>query len=181
MDRTHIPSTLEFSLPRSLEVLERTPRVLHTLLNGLSEDWTHHNEGPDTWTPYDVVGHLLHGERTDWMARLKKCLSTDDKAFVKFDRFAQYQESEGRSLGELLAAFAAARARNLEELKAMDLSDAQLDSIGIHPTFGEVRLRQLLATWAAHDMAHLAQIARVMCRQYRAAVGPWREFMTLMG
>lgn len=180
MDRTTIPSSLEFSIPRSLEIIERTPAVLRALLQDLSADWTTHNEGGETWTPFDVMGHLVHGERTDWMTRIKKCLSTDDKAFVKFDRTAMFEESKGKNLLQLLSEFEALRRRNIAELKALEITEAQLDNIGIHPTFGEVKLRQLLATWAAHDLAHLTQITRVMCKQYREAVGPWREFMSVL-
>lgn len=162
------------------EILERTPHVLNALLRGLNEDWTMHNEGGETWTPYDVVGHLVHGEKTDWMARIRKCLSTDDKAFVKFDRTAMFEESAGKSLDRLLDEFADLRAQNLREFGLLQLDDARLESTGIHPTFGEVRLRQLLATWAAHDLGHLTQITRVMCKQYRDEVGPWREFISVL-
>lgn len=180
MDRSAIPSSLPFSIPRSLEILERTPAVLRALLEGLSDDWTQHNEGGETWTPFDVMGHLVHGEKTDWMTRIKKCLSTDDKAFVKFDRTAMFEESKGKNLHQLLSEFESLRRKNLSELKALEITEVQLDSIGIHPTFGEVKLRQLLATWAAHDLAHLTQITRVMCKQYREAVGPWREFISVL-
>lgn len=180
MDRSAIASSLDFSTSRSLEILERTPSVLRALLHGLSDDWTTHNEGGDTWTPFDVVGHLIHGERTDWMARIRKCLSTDDKAFVKFDRTAMFEESKGKNLPQLLNEFEVLRQKNLAELKALEITETELDSIGIHPTFGEVKLRQLLATWAAHDLAHLTQITRVMCKQYREAVGPWREFISVL-
>jgi hypothetical protein len=180
MDRTTIPSSSTFSISGMVEILERTPRVLRELLTGLSDDWTMHNEGGESWTPYDVVGHLVHGEKTDWMARIRKCLSADDKAFVKFDRTAMFEESVGKTLTQLIDEFAELRRTNLAELKGLDLSPGQLDSIGIHPTFGEVRLRQLLATWAAHDLAHLNQITRVMCKQYRAEVGPWGEFISVL-
>lgn len=180
MDRTTIPSTSTFSINGMLEILERTPRVLRELLAGLSDEWTMHNEGGGTWTPYDVVGHLVHGEKTDWMARINKCLSPDDKAFVKFDRTAMFQESVGRSLQELLDEFAQLRAKNLRAFSALGLSEDQLESTGIHPSFGQVRLRQLLATWAAHDLGHLTQITRVMCKQYREEVGPWKEFISVL-
>ena len=174
------PSSLAFSIPRSLEILERTPAVLRALLEGLSDHWTTHNEGGDTWSPYDVVGHLVHGERADWMVRVKKCLSTDDKAFAKFDRTAMFEESKGKGLPQLLNEFEALRRKNIAELRALEVNETQLDSIGIHPTFGEVKLRQLLATWAAHDLAHITQISRVMCKQYQEAVGPWREFISVL-
>lgn len=180
MDRSAIPSSSTFSIEHMMEILERTPRVLRELLTGLSDDWTMHNEGDGTWTPYDVVGHLLHGERTDWIVRIRKCLSNDDKAFEPFDRTAMFAESEGKSLAELLEEFEQARAGNLQELKGLRLSEEELDRIGIHPSFGEVRLRQLLATWAAHDLGHLTQITRVMCKQYREEVGPWKEFISVL-
>ncbi len=180
MDRSTIPTSIPFSIERTLEIIERTPGVLRVLLQGLSDDWILHNEGGESWTPYDVVGHLVHGERTHWMARIKKCLSTDDKAFVKFERLAMFEESKGKSLAQLLDEFEALRRTNISEFKELHLSSAQLDSIGIHPTFGEVRLHQLIATWAAHDLAHINQISRVMCKQYREAVGPWREFISVL-
>ena len=180
MDRSAIPTAIPFSIERTVEIIERTPGVLRALLHGLSDDWIHHSEGGESWTPYDVVGHLVHGERTDWMARIKKCLGTDDKAFVKFDRTAMFEESKGKSLAQLLDEFEALRRKNIAEFKALSLGPAELDSIGIHPTFGEVRLDQLIATWAAHDLAHINQISRVMCKQYREAVGPWREFVSVL-
>ena len=180
MDRTTILSSASFSIEGMREILDRTPRVLRELLAGLSDDWTGHNEGADTWSPYDVLGHLVHGEKAEWMTRIKKCLSTDDKAFLKFDRTAMFEESAGKPLAQLLDEFELFRRRNLEELRGLGLSEEDLDSIGVHPTFGEVRLRQLLATWAAHDLAHLTQIARVMCKQYREELGPWKEFISVL-
>lgn len=180
MNRANIPSTLPFSIAATLEIIERTPSVLRTLLTGLSDGWTTHNEGGDSWTPYDVIGHLVHGERTDWMARIRKCLSTDDKAFVKFDRTAMFEESTGKTLAQLLDELEALRKKNISEFKALKLTDADLNKTGIHQTFGEVQLRQLVATWAAHDLGHICQISRVMCRQYRDAVGPWKEFMSVL-
>jgi hypothetical protein len=180
MDRSHIPSSSTFSIPHMLEILERTPNVLRTLLNGLSDEWTLHNEGDDTWTPYDVVGHLIHGEQTDWMERLHKCLSTNDKAFRKFDRTAMFEESQGKTLEQLLDEFAVLRKQNLDELRSLNLTEEDLQNTGIHPSFGEVKLRQLLATWATHDLAHLTQITRVMAKQYRTEVGPWQEFFSIL-
>lgn len=181
MERSAIRDPLSFSLPRTLEVLERTPAVLHALLNGLSDDWTLHNEGPGTWTPFAVVGHLIHGERAHWMARVRKCLSGEDRAFAPFDRQAHDEESAGKSLPQLLGEFEALRKRNLAALMALELTGAQLEGIGLHPALGEVRLREVLAAWAAHDLAHLHQISRVMARQYREAVGPWRVNLRVMG
>jgi hypothetical protein len=170
-----------FDLERSLELLERTPAVLHAWLAGLSPDWTTGNEGPETWSPYDVVGHLIHGERTDWMTRLDIILSDRvDKTFTPFDRFAQFRESEGKSLGALLHEFAEVRAANLARVRALALTDADLDRTGIHPTFGLVTARQLLATWAAHDLDHVMQIARVMAKQIDGDVGPWVQFLRIL-
>lgn len=180
MDRTTIPSSSDFTIAGMLAILERTPNVLHALLAGLDEEWTHHNEGGDTWTPYDVVGHLVHGERTDWLVRIRKCLSANDKAFERFDRTAMFTGSRGKSMDDLLDEFAALRHHNLAAFGALGITAADLGSTGLHPTFGEVSLRQLLATWAAHDLGHLTQITRVMCKQYRNEVGPWKEFISVL-
>jgi hypothetical protein len=168
-----------FSLPRGIEILERTPRALRALLEGLSSDWTSASEGPDTWSPYDVVGHLIHGERTDWMARVGVILK-DGGTFATFDRFAQFRESEGKSLARLLDEFAAARADSLQQLRALDLTETDLAKTGIHPKFGEVTLRQLLATWVAHDMDHLMQISRVLGKHLKEDVGPWSEYLRVV-
>jgi hypothetical protein len=168
-----------FSLPRGIEILERTPRALRALLEGLSSDWTSASEGPDTWSPYDVVGHLIHGERTDWMARVGVILKGGG-TFATFDRFAQFRESEGKSLARLLDEFAAARADSLQQLRALDLTETDLAKTGIHPKFGEVTLRQLLATWVAHDMDHLMQISRVLGKHLKEDVGPWSEYLRVV-
>ncbi len=172
---------MKYALEKALPILERTPAVLKLMLDGLSGEWITSNEGPDTWSPYDVAGHLLHGEHTDWMVRIKICLSdTGDKKFAPFDRFAQFHESEGKTLGQILDEFAAARKQNLDELKAMGLTPADLDKTAVHPSFGTVTLRQLLATWVAHDLSHIAQVARVMAKQYKEEVGPWVEYLSIM-
>ena len=173
--------TMEFDLEKCVDVLQRTPAVLDALLAGLSEDWTAHNEGPDTWSPYDVVGHLIHGERTDWMARLEIILSDGpDKRFAPFDRFAQFEESRGRTLADLLREFREVRAANLARLRALQLQPADLDRTGVHPRFGEVTLRQLLATWTVHDLDHLMQISRVMAKQIGVETGPWIEYLRIL-
>ena len=170
-----------FDLPTGVAVLERTPRVLRTLLDGLSPAWTDATEGPDTWSPYVVVGHLIHGERADWIPRARVILAQGaSRRFEPFDRFAQFRESEGKSLAELLDEFERLRAENLATLAGWRLTDAQLALEGEHPEFGPVTLRQLLATWVAHDLGHVAQIARVMAKQYREAVGPWRAYLSIM-
>jgi hypothetical protein len=171
---------MKYCVQQALQILERTPQVLNVWLRGLDAEWTRNNEGGDTWSPYDVVGHLIHGERTDWMARIRKTLSDDDKQFVPFDRFAQFKESRGKDLDTLLDEFELARKLNLEDFRSLRLSESDLDRTGIHPAFGQVTLRQLLSTWVAHDLAHIAQIARVMAKQYKEEIGPWKEYMSIM-
>ena len=172
---------MKFVLNEGVAVLERTPVVLRALLHELPESWTHHNEGGESWSPFDVVGHLVHGEQTDWIPRVRMVLEQgESRVFNPFDRFAQFEESEGKSMTQLLEDFASLRRRNLATLADWKLSPEQLARTGRHPDFGTVTLAQLLATWTAHDLAHLRQIARVMARQYAVAVGPWREFMPVM-
>lgn len=172
---------MDFDLNAGVAVLERTPATLRALLAGLPSDWVHATEGPETWSPFDVVGHLVHGERTDWIPRARLILEQgDDRRFTPFDRFAQFRESEGKSLIQLLDELARLRQENLATLDGWDLTDAQLDLKGAHPELGTVTLRQLLATWAAHDLGHINQISRVMAKQYRAAVGPWRAYLSVM-
>jgi hypothetical protein len=172
---------MAYDLTRSMQVLERTPRVLESLLSGLDDEWTTRNEGNDTWSPFDVMGHLIHGERTDWLTRLRIILGDGpDKRFAPFDRFAQFEESRGKSLADLLEEFAALRAAGLRDLRALELSDADLDRTGIHPKFGTVTARQLLATWVAHDLDHIVQISRVMAHQLHDDVGPWIEFLRIV-
>jgi hypothetical protein len=171
----------DFSLPDGLAVLERTPSVLRAWLGGLPDTWMRATEGPDTWSPFDVVGHLLHGERTDWVPRARIILAQGpDRRFEPYDRFAQFRESQGKTLSAMLDDFAAARHDSLVTVRSWNLSDAQLALEGVHPAFGAVSLRQLLSTWVAHDLGHLVQVGRVMARQYRDAVGPWREYLSVM-
>ena len=171
-----------FKLEDGLPVLRATPGVLRAWLEDLPDGWTRANEGPDSWSPYDVVGHLIHGERTDWIPRLELILlHGDSRPFRPFDRYAQFRDSQGKSLGELLDNFQLLRKTNLERLESFRLKAADLDRRGRHPELGPVTLGQLLATWVAHDLNHLAQIARVMARQYAAAVGPWLEYLPLLG
>lgn len=172
---------MEFDLVNGVAVLERTPATLRSLLDGLSSSWTDATEGPDTWSPYVVVGHLIHGERTDWIARAEIILAQGaNRQFTPYDRFAQFRESEGKSLAQLLDEFADLRARNLVTLRGWQLTEAQLALTGVHPQFGDVMLRQLLACWVAHDLGHIVQVARVMARQYRDAIGPWTEYLSVM-
>ena len=172
---------MEFDLTSGTAILERSPRVLRALLGGLDERWTAENEGPATWSPYDVVGHLIHGERTDWIPRARIIIEQGpERRFAPFDRFAQFRESEGKPLDDLLDEFARLRAESLETLARWRLTDAQLSLEGEHPEFGAVALRQLLSTWVAHDLSHISQITRVMTKRYREAVGPWRAYLPVM-
>lgn len=172
---------MEFDLTTGIAVLERTPKTLRAMLAGLSSAWTDATEGPETWSPYVILGHLIHGERADWMERARIILAQGpERRFTPYDRFAQLRESQGKSLAELLDEFARLRAENLATLAGWRLTEVQLALEGEHPDFGPVTLRQLLATWVAHDLGHVAQIARVMAKQYREAVGPWRAYLPVM-
>lgn len=172
---------MDFDLAQGIAVLERTPHVLRAALAGLGTAWTDATEGPETWSPYIILGHLTHGERTDWIPRAQIILAQGaDRRFTPFDRFAQFRESQGKSLADLLEEFSRLRADNIATLAGWRLTDAELALEGEHPEFGAVTLRQLLATWVAHDLGHVAQIARVMAKQYREAVGPWRAYLPVL-
>ncbi len=172
---------MEFDLDLSCEILENTPVALQSLLGDLSESWVYNNEGGDTWSAYDVMGHLIHGENTDWIPRAKIILAQGPNVtFEAFDRFAQFEESKGKTIQNLLDEFAMLRALRLSELKSMKINKRQLRLKGIHPALGEVTLAQLLAAWVAHDLTHVAQVARVMARQYQQAVGPWADYMRVL-
>jgi hypothetical protein len=155
--------------------------VLDTLLRDLPEPWIRGTEGPETWSPYDVVGHLIHGDRTDWMPRVEHLLTHGEtKPFTSFDRFAHFEDSRGKTLAELLDTFAGLRAQSLKRLTALELGDIDLERPGRHPALGRVTLGQLLATWVAHDLDHIVQISRVMGKQYSDAVGPWRQYLRII-
>jgi len=172
---------MEQNLIDTIALLSRTPAALDVLLRELPKAWTSHDEGENTWSAFDVVGHLIHGERTDWMPRLRMILEFGDtQTFVPFDRFAQFRESEGKSLPQLLDQFARLRAENLAELRALNLQPADFERQGRHPALGPVTLSQLLAAWAVHDLTHLHQISRIMAHQYRDAVGPWSKFLGVL-
>lgn len=165
----------------AIPVLERTPAVLRALLEGLPPEWTQAREGPESWSPYDVVGHLIHGERTDWIPRAEMILRVGEaEPFPPFDRFAMLRESAGKSLGELLGTFARLRGENVARLRGMALTPADLERRGRHPELGPVTLGQHLATWVAHDLSHIRQIVRVMGRQYAEAVGPWTAYLPML-
>ena len=172
---------MEFQLEEAITILRRTPASLRALLKDLPPAWATANEGGDSWSPYTVVGHLIHGEETDWVPRARIILEHGEaQAFTPFDRFAQFEKSRGKSLAELLDEFAALREANLAALTALQITPAQLSRRGRHPELGSVTLGQLLATWVAHDLSHVAQILRVMCRQYSEAVGPWKQYLPIL-
>jgi len=172
---------MEFQLTEAIPILERTPGVLRQLLDGLSAGWIMQNEGGETWNPYDIVGHYIEGEKNDWIVRMNIILNdAGDKHFKPFDRFAQFEDSKGKTLTQLLDEFASLRQKNLAVLKAAALTEADLDKTGIHPQFGTVTLRQLLSTWVVHDLAHLNQLTRVMAQQYKEMTGPWKEYISII-
>ena len=170
-----------FRLDEATAVLARTPSTLTHLLDGLGDGWVRATEGPETFSPFDVVGHLIDGEETDWMTRARIIRSGgDDPVFPPYDRFRHRDRNVGRSLAELLAEFAALRAHNLAELASWSLREGDLDAPGRHPALGPVTLRQLLSAWVVHDLGHLAQVARVMAKRYREAIGPWAPYLPVV-
>jgi hypothetical protein len=176
-DRTRRP----FIMAEAVVILTRTPATLDALLRGLPEGWIGAHEGGETWSPFDVVGHLIHSDRTNWIARARQILDHGEAAaFDDFDRVAQFVRSKGRTLNSLLDEFSSVRADSLRQLAALQLTEADLDRRGRHPTLGTVTLRQLLSTWVAHDLDHLVQISRVLAHQYSDAVGPWRQYLRVI-
>lgn len=169
-----------FNLDDGVAILGRTPAGLSTLLAGLPERWVRATEGDGTWSPYDVVGHLIHGERTDWIPRARHILAGEGRPFEPFDRTAQFDESQGKGLDELLTTFTELRRENVAALVGMNLTSADLSRTGQHPELGEVSLGQLLATWVVHDLDHLGQVARVMAKVYAGAVGPWSAYLSIL-
>ncbi len=173
--------TMTFDIDQAIEILERTPAVIETLLKGLSDEWLKNNEGDNTWSPYVIVGHLIHGEKKDWIPRVKIMLSdAENKTFEPFDRFAQMQGNQEKTIDELLAEFKMLRSENLQELESLHIDNSHLTSKGIHPELGEVNLRELLATWVVHDLGHISQISRVMAKQYKGEVGAWKEYLGIL-
>jgi hypothetical protein len=172
---------IEVDVETTLALLQRMPKSLDALLRGLPDMWVMHNEGGESWTVFDVVGHLIDADRVNWMPRVRRILeSTEVRRFDAFDRGGHKRENEGKQLGELLDVFAALRAKNLAELRGMRLTESDLDQRGEHPALGVVTLRQLLASWSAHDLTHLHQISRIMACQVRDAVGPWSRFLGVL-
>lgn len=163
-----------------MELLARTPASLTTLLEGLPAIWITATEGTDTWSPYDVIGHLIYGEQTDWIPRARHILAEETRPFDTFDRTAQFTDNKGKGLSELLGEFSRLRRENLAELEEMNLTREELSRRGLHPELGEVTLAQLLATWVVHDLDHVAQIARTMAKSYTTAVGPWTAYLSIL-
>ena len=173
---------MEFRLDEALPVLRHTPTALRALLHDLPTVWTTATEGPDTWSPFDVIGHLIQAERTSWVPRIEHILQHGDTVtFTPLDREGMFAESKGRSIGELLDTFERARTDSLTRLGELNLTDADLAKHGRHPAFGDVTMGQHMATWVAHDLNHIRQIVRVMARQYTDAVGPWRVYLSILG
>jgi uncharacterized damage-inducible protein DinB len=172
---------MQFQLEDAIAILSHTPAALDAMVRGLPEPWLHANEGPETWSPFDVVGHLVAGERTDWVTRLRLILEHGDKhPFEPFNRTAMFEESKGKTIAELLDTFATLRAQNLETVRALQLEPADFARRGMHPSLGSVTLEQLLATWVTHDMTHMVQISRVIAKQFKDEVGPWREYIGVL-
>ncbi|MGW9686960.1 DinB family protein [Flagellimonas sp. 2504JD1-5] len=172
---------MEFNLIESIQILDKTPSIISNLLKELPEAWVKTNEGGDTWSPYDVVGHLIHGEKTDWIPRAEIILNDEmNKDFEPFDRFAQFTNSNGKTLNELLLEFKTLRAENIEKLKALQIDEPALMKTGVHPEFGSVTLKQLLAAWVVHDLGHINQITRVMAKNYKTEAGPWPKYLAVL-
>jgi len=172
---------MNFNLTNSIEILQRTPDTLILMLKDISPEWTTGNEGAETWNVYDIVGHLIHGEKTDWMARTELILSDNvNKTFESFDRFAQFEESKGKTLNQLLNEFKMLREKNIEQLLSKKLTDKQMEEKGVHSVFGDVTLSQHLSTWVVHDLNHIAQISRVMAKQYKFNVGHWVDYLKIL-
>lgn len=167
-------------LAETVEILERTPKTLTTLLHDLSPHWTHENEGPDTWSPYDVMGHLVNAEKSLWLVRINSILEQNkNEQFDPFNRFAHFETSKGHSLESLLSIFSNLREHNIQALHQLNLTEEHLDRIGFHPEFGKVKLRELVATWVVHDLSHIRQIVRTMAKQYETKVGPWKAYLSV--
>jgi DinB superfamily len=169
------------NLNETIALLDRTPATLNALLRGLPETWTQHNEGPNTWTTHAVIGHLIHGEQTDWMPRVKMIMASGDRAtFARFEREGHQKSTKNQPLENLLDEFAYLRAKNLKSLQSLNLQPQDLDRRGKHPVLGVVTLSHLLATWAVHDLTHLHQISRILAHQYREEVGPWSTYLGVL-
>jgi hypothetical protein len=172
---------MNFQIEQAIEILSQTPETLNSLLRNLSNEWIESDADQEGWNPFDVVGHFIHGEKTDWIPRAKIILAQGENVtFVPFDRFAQFEKSKGKSLPDLLDEFADKRAKNVEILREMNLTDEQLQLKGIHPELGEVNLEQLLATWVVHDLNHIRQITNILAKKYADSVGVWKQYLSIL-
>ncbi len=172
---------MDFQLSQTIEILSQTPATVKSLLGNLSEDWVIASVGENNWTPFDVVGHYIHAEETDWIPRAQIILAQDEnRTFVPFDRFGHFERSKGKTMTELLVTFADLRRKNIEILTAWNLNEEKLNLKGIHPELGEVTLKQLLATWAVHDLTHIRQIVNVLAKQYTENVGEWKNYLSIL-
>ena len=172
---------MQFDLDKTIQILRQTPYTLQRMLDGLCDEWTTEGGSREDWSPYDVIGHLIHGEETDWIPRAEMILAHgENRTFEPYDRLAQFNRSKGRLLDDLLTEFAHMRMVNLEKLARWELTGEQLDLAAKHPALGEVTLRQLLATWVVHDLNHIRQIVRFMARKYETEVGPWKEYLAVL-
>ncbi len=167
---------MKYKVNEAIQILEKTPLVLKSLLSELNDKWIYDNEGERSWSPFDIVGHLIHGEKTDWLPRIKIILGDNDRHFDVFDRFAQFENSKGKTINELLTEFEILRIENISLLKSLNISEKDLEKTGIHPELGLVTLREHLSTWVVHDLSHLSQITRVMAKQYKQEMGPWIKY-----
>jgi len=170
---------MKFDLEKSIQILERTPLVVEDMLKGLDDEWIHATEGNNTWSPFDVVGHYIQGEKTDWIPRMQIILGKGSKKFEVFDRTKMFEDSKGKNLSQLIGEFKSLRKQNLEILSHTRLDEETLGMTGIHPEFGEVTLKQMLSAWVTHDLAHLVQISRVMAKQHKAEIGPWTKYFSV--
>lgn len=172
---------MKFQVAEAVEILEQTPQVLKSLLGNLSDNWTASSENRDDWNPFDIVGHYIHAEETDWIPRAEIILKqAENRTFEPFDRFAQFEASKGKPLNDLLETFAQRRRESLETLQSWNLSDEQLKLKGTHPELGEVTLEELLSTWVVHDLTHIRQIVQVLAKKYAENVGAWREYLSIL-
>lgn len=172
---------MNFSVNSAVEILSQTPSTISSLLGGLSSEWTRGTDNRDDWSPYDVVGHLIHSDETNWIPRAKVILANgSDRSFVDFDRFGQFEKARGRILSELLLEFSRVRTLSIETLNSWDLTPEKLSLTGIHPEFGEVTLEQLLSTWVVHDLGHIKQMVTYLARRYSEDVGPWKKYLSIL-
>ena len=172
---------MDFQISKTIEILSQTPTTVKSLLGNLSDEWNFAPDGENSWSPFDVIGHYIHGEETDWIPRAEIILSQGENlTFEPFDRFAQLDKSEGQTMSELLETFANLRQKNIEILTSWNLTDEQLKLKGVHPELGEVTLEQLLATWAVHDLTHIRQLVSVLAKQYTENVGAWKQYLSIL-